>query len=217
MAPAGLRFGALGPSTRHLCVDMQRVFARGTPWATPWLERVLPRVVALAEARTAATIFTRFLTPARPEAAGGAWRRYYSHWAEMTASRLDPALLRLLPELERLAPPARVFDKTVYSPWFDSRLHALLRRESVDTVVITGAETEVCVAAAVLGAVDLGYRVIVVSDAICSSADATHDAMVDIYHQRFGLQIEVADSETVLAHWPGASAGAGPAATAASG
>lgn len=209
MAPAGIRYGALGASARHLCVDMQRIFADGTPWATPWLTRVLPRVVALAEAQTAATIFTRFLTPARPEAAGGAWRRYYDHWAEMTASRLDPALLRLLPELERLTPPARVFDKTVYSPWFDSRLHAQLRREGVDTVVISGAETEVCVAAAVLGAVDLGYRVVVVSDAVCSSADTTHDAMVDIYHQRFGLQIEVADTETVLAHWPR------PAATAA--
>lgn len=207
MAAGTLRFGALGASARHLCLDMQRLFADGTPWETPWMARVLPRVVALAEAHAAATVFTRFVTPARPEAAGGAWRRYYTRWAEMTASRLDPSLLLLVPELARLAPPARVLDKTVYSPWFDSRLHALLRREAVDTVVITGTETEVCVAAAVLGAVDLGYRVIVVADAVCSSADATHDAMIDIYHQRFGLQIEVADTETVLANWSPAAAG----------
>lgn len=197
-----LRFGPLGASARHLCIDMQRLFIEATPWATPWMARVLPRVVALAEAQPAATVFTRFLPPPSPEWAGGAWRRYYVHWKGLTTSRLDLDMVDLVPELAALAPPALVFDKSVYSPWFDGRLHAVLRRQRVDTVVITGAETEVCVAAAVLGAVDHGYRVIVVSDAICSSADATHDAMVDIYHQRFGLQIEVADTDTVLAAWP---------------
>jgi nicotinamidase-related amidase len=199
---ATLRFGPIGASARHLCIDMQRLFAEATPWTTPWMVKVLPRVVALAEAQTAATVFTRFLPPPSPEWAGGAWRRYFRHWSELTASRLDLDMVDLVPDLAQLAPPAMVFDKFVYSPWFDGRLHALFRRQRVDTVVITGAETEVCVAAAVLGAVDLGYRVIVVSDAVCSSADSTHDAMVDIYHQRFGLQIEVADTETVLAAWP---------------
>jgi nicotinamidase-related amidase len=34
-----------------------------------------------------------------------------------------------------------------------------------DAIVITGAETDVCVLAAVLGAVDFGYRVVVAEDA----------------------------------------------------
>lgn len=33
--------------------------------------------------------------------------------------------------------------------------------------------------AAVLGAVDRGYRVVLVTDAICSSADQTHDALME--------------------------------------
>ena len=196
-----LRFGPLGAATRHLCVDMQQLFSEPTPWTTPWMARVLPRVVTIAEAHPAATIFTRFLPPPTPDNAGGAWRRYYRHWDEMTAAKLDPALTRLVRALERLAPPAHVLEKTVYSPWFSGRLHALLRRESVDTLVVTGAETEICVLAAVIGAVDLGYRVVLVSDAVCSSADATHDAMIDIYHQRYGQQIEVAETEEVLAAW----------------
>jgi hypothetical protein len=30
----------------HLCIDMQNVFAPGGLWATPWMERVLPAIVA---------------------------------------------------------------------------------------------------------------------------------------------------------------------------
>lgn len=53
-------------------------------------------------------------------------------------------------------------------------------------LIISGSETYVCVAATVLGAVDLGYRVILARDAVCSSSDAGHDALLKVYHQRFG-------------------------------
>lgn len=31
----------------HLCIDMQNVFAPGGLWATSWMERVLPTIVAI--------------------------------------------------------------------------------------------------------------------------------------------------------------------------
>jgi nicotinamidase-related amidase len=68
----------------------------------------------------------------------------------------------------------------------------------VDTLVISGAETEVCVLATVLGAIDRGYRVVLATDAVCSSADATHDAMLEIYHSRFGMQVETAQIDEIL-------------------
>lgn len=110
----------------------------------------------------------------------------------MTRNRLDPGLLDLVPDLARYAPPARIVDRPIYSPWLGSRLHGELMAASVDTVIISGAETEVCVMAAVIGAIDLGYRVIIATDAICSSADSTHDAMHHIYDSRFGMQVETA-------------------------
>jgi nicotinamidase-related amidase len=76
-----------------------------------------------------------------------------------------------------------------------------MRERRTDAVVITGAETDVCVLAAVLGAVDFGYRVILVTDAICSSTDETHDALLALYHQRFAEQIETIDTETLLRQW----------------
>jgi nicotinamidase-related amidase len=59
-----------------------------------------------------------------------------------------------------------------------------VQRRNCKALIVTGAETDVCVLAMVLGAVDLGYRVIIVSDALCSSADETHDAAMAIYHSR---------------------------------
>ena len=68
-------------------------------------------------------------------------------------------------------------------------------------MIVTGSETDVCVLATVLGAVDLGYRVIVVRDAICSSSDEGHDALLRVYHGRYTEQIETADAESVLRRW----------------
>ena len=66
---------------------------------------------------------------------------------------------------------------------------------------MSGSETDVCVLATVLGAVDLGYRVIVVRDAVCSSSDEGHDALMTLYQQRYTEQIEVADAATIIERW----------------
>jgi nicotinamidase-related amidase len=57
------------------------------------------------------------------------------------------------------------------------------------------------VLATILGAVDLGFRVILVRDAVCSSSDEGHDALLEVYHRRYGEQIETTDAETVLRQW----------------
>ena len=63
-------------------------------------------------------------------------------------------------------------------------------REGVDTLIITGSETDVCVLATMLDAVDLGFRVIVVEDALCSSFDEGN-ALMTLYRNRFSEQIEL--------------------------
>jgi len=152
-------------------VDMQRMFAEDTPWQVRWLRRVLPNVQALVEFRPSRTVFTRFVPALNVKEAGGAWQRYYRGWSQMTQDNLQTELLELVPELAAFMPPARIVDKRVYSPWFAPHLHATLQMEGVGTVIVSGGETEVCVLATVLGAVDHGYRVIVARDALCSSAD----------------------------------------------
>jgi nicotinamidase-related amidase len=199
-----LRYGPPGESAVHLCVDMQRMFAEGTEWKMPWLERVLPNIVAIASAHPDKTIFTRFIPARKPGHGVGMWRHYYERWASMTIDQMGPDMVALVPDLAVFVPPARVFDKQVYSPWTGSDLHQRLRSAGIDTVIITGGETDVCVLSTMLGAIDWGFRVILVQDALCSSADETHDAMMNIYMNRFGEQVETATTETLLKFWHGA-------------
>ena len=189
------------PRAIHLCVDMQNIFMPGAPWETPWMSRVAPVVEEIAGRFAANTIFTRFITPAKPEDMPGMWQLYYKRWHKLTRMKIEPGLLDVIPRLKRFVPPATVVDKMHYSPFTESNLLSLLEARETDTLVITGAETDVCILATVLGAVDRGYRTIIVSDGICSSADEHHDALLQLYHQRFIDQVETTDAVTVLAQW----------------
>jgi nicotinamidase-related amidase len=202
MKPDELRYGPLGSTCVHICVDMQNLFAEDTEWKMPWMERVLPSIVALVAAHPAQTLFTRFIPAPKKGRGAGMWRHYYERWSMMTVDNLGPEMIEVVPELARFIPPARIFDKYVYSPWTGTDLHERLRRDRIDTLVISGGETDVCVLSTMLGAVDWGFRVVLATDALCSSADETHDAMMKIYKSRFGEQVETATVETILANWP---------------
>ena len=91
----------------------------------------------------------------------------------MTVDELGADMINVVPELARFAPPAHFIDKHVYSPWSGSDLHRQLRDAGIDTLIITGGETDVCVLATMMGAVDWGFRVLLVTDGLCSSADET--------------------------------------------
>lgn len=53
----------------------------------------------------------------------------------------------------------------------------------------------------VLGAVDLGFRVVMVEDALCSSSDAGHDALMTMYRVRFHEQIDLVTAEELFDRW----------------
>ncbi|TYL83337.1 cysteine hydrolase [Bradyrhizobium cytisi] len=190
-----------GANVVHLCIDMQRLFEPGAPWATPWLERALPQVVRLVEHDSPRTVFTRFIPPRTKEEACGVWRAYYEKWESVTREKLAPALLDLVPPLVKFVPPAVVVDRHGYNAFGNGSLRAYLVEHNVDALIVSGGETDVCVLATVLAAVDYGYRVILVTDALCSSSDQSHDALLGVYSQRFSLQIEVTTTECVLERW----------------
>jgi len=58
-------------------------------------------------------------------------------------------------------------------------------------VIVSGAETDVCVLSTALDAVNIGFRVVIVEDALCSSSDKGHDALMTMYRLRFGEQIDL--------------------------
>jgi nicotinamidase-related amidase len=185
----------------HLCIDMQNIFAPGGVWETPWMEKVLPTIASIVSRHQARTIFTRFITPQDPEDRPGQWRAYFQRWREATRSRLAPSALDLVPALARYAPPAGIIDKPAYSAFSNPGLAGLLIDKNIGTVVMTGAETDVCVLSTVLSAVDLGFRVVIVEDALCSSSDVGHDALMTMYRTRFHGQVDLVTAEELAEFW----------------
>lgn len=185
----------------HLCTDMQNIFAPGGLWATPWMERVLPTIVSIVSRYQSRTIFTRFITPQAPEDRPGQWQSYFRRWQQATRSHLPSSALELVPELARYVPPVRIVDKPAYSAFSNPALASLLIEQGIGTVVITGAETDVCVLSTVLSAVDLGFRVVIVEDALCSSSDVGHDALMTMYRTRFHGQVDLVTAEELKDVW----------------
>ena len=201
--PAGstLTDKPLPPTAVHLCVDMQRLFGPATDWSLPWMPRVLPEIVRLCELGPERTIFTRFIPARRPGEGQGTWREYYEHWASMTLENIGEEMVELMPELARYVPPAETLEKPVYSPWWSPELLSRLRGRECDTLVVTGGETDMCVLATVLGAVDLGYRTVLVTDAVCSASDSAHDAMLELFGKRYRRHVEIATMQEVCDAW----------------
>ena len=185
----------------HLCVDMQRIFARGGLWETPWMERVLPAIIEIVARCPERTVFSRFITPASAREAPGQWQRYFCRWKAATREVIDASQLDLVPELVRYAPPAAIIDKPAYSAFYRSVLANFLIERGVRTVIVSGAETDVCVLSTVLDAVDIGFRVVLVEDALCSSSDAGHDALMTMYRLRFTEQIDLVTAAELKEVW----------------
>ncbi|KRP91683.1 cysteine hydrolase [Bradyrhizobium yuanmingense] len=185
----------------HLCIDMQNIFAPDGLWATPWMERVLPTVVSVVARHAERTIFTRFITPLDPEDRPGQWQSYFRRWRQATRRHLPSSALELVPALARFVPPAAMIDKPAYSAFSNPGLASLLVEKNVGTVVISGAETDVCVLSTVLSAVDLGFRIVLVEDALCSSSDVGHDALMTMYRTRFHGQVDLVTAEELAEVW----------------
>ena len=199
---SGLRFGPVTEPALHVCVDMQRLFAEPGEWHTPGLTAIVPAVQAIVERHLENTVFTRFITPYQPDDAPGTWRRYYRRWRSVTRALLDQAMLDLVAPLQAYAPPARIIDKTTHSAFESADFNGLLRQLEPCALIFTGVETDVCVLASVLTAVDRGFRVIVAEDAVTSSSPVGHRATLDAVLPRFDQQIETVTVAELLAAWP---------------
>jgi nicotinamidase-related amidase len=197
-----LALAPLGRRAVHVAIDLQRMFAEPGAWQVAGLARIVPRVAAIAQAHRGRTLFTRFVVPRTAEDAEGRWRHYYRHWGDFTAEKLPAGQTELVEALACLAEPGRIFEKATYSAFTSEPFVRHLAQVSADTLIVTGVETDVCVLATVLDAVDRGLRVVVVCDALASSSPAGHSATLDHVLPRFDHQIDLASAAEVQAAWP---------------
>lgn len=190
----------IGSQALHVAIDMQVIFDSHPEWGVADLRRILPQVLRLTKAQPSRTICTRFVPPHRPEDAAGSWQRYFQYWRTATLDQAGIAAVDLVAELAALK-IAGVIDKTGYSAHSSADFAPLLRQRDIDTLILSGVETDVCVWATALTAIDQGLRVVIARDAVTSGDLSAHQAILHIAAERFGQQVDLASTDEILADW----------------
>jgi nicotinamidase-related amidase len=190
-------FGPIPRSALHVVVDMQELFRSHPDWGAPSATSIIPAIQRLLAARPDNAYFSRFIPPQRVDQADGTWRRFYQRWSGVTLDKLDRGQIEIVHELRPWA--KRIADKAVYSALANAELKDAAM--SAGSVILTGVETDVCVLATAINAVEVGLRVILASDALTSSSQACHAKALDILHDRLDEQIEVATVDQIVANW----------------
>jgi nicotinamidase-related amidase len=97
--------------------------------------------------------------------------------------------------IEELAPGAEdyVIMKRRYSGFFQTDLQILLDGLNTDTLIITGAATDVCVRATATDAQQYGYHVFVPRDCVAGTSPKQHEAALENIRYVLGKVITLSD------------------------
>lgn len=91
-----------------------------------------------------------------------------------------------------------VIDKPGYSAFAHTGLQQVLTKRGIETIILTGVTTEVCVSSTLRAAIDLGYRCITVSDACASGNLDLHKAALAMIAVEGGIFGEVTTTAEVV-------------------
>jgi nicotinamidase-related amidase len=102
--------------------------------------------------------------------------------------------------IDELAPlPDEVqMDKYGYNAFHRTRLTDMLEAHGVDTVLITGTVTQICVEDTARGAFHEGFKTAVVSDAVSSYAPELHRASLQTLAMKYGRVMSANDALSEL-------------------
>jgi nicotinamidase-related amidase len=185
----------------HIVIDMQRLFADHPDWAVKDIGRIRAEVTWLAEYKPGRTLWTRFVPAQNADSAKGSWRKYYQAWPSATLDGGGAAYVDLLPEHRTLAGKAQIFDKSGFSAFTNEKFVNALQSAGIETLVLSGVETDVCVLATALDAIDAGFFVVLARDALTSGTVAAHQAVLDVVAPRYAPQMTIMNHAELEAAW----------------
>ena len=151
---------------------------------------LLPTIIELADAFGDDVAYSRHVPPA--DGGHGAWKRFYENWKELDE---DPTNWDLMPELA--GRPGIHVAKSTYSVL--RRARAARRARSRGELVLCGVETDCCVLATALEAIDHGVPVTVVEDAVASPSAAGHEGALALFRRLDDDQVKVTTAARLLA------------------
>jgi nicotinamidase-related amidase len=130
-----------------------------------WVLSKMPAVSANLAAIVGVEVATRFFNDGQPDGPGT------QLWHEL--QRKEGDLLAI---------------KSGASAFFPGKcdLHEQLSPLGIDTLLIAGAVTNICCESSARDATELGYRVIMISDALSGHAHGLHEATLATFYRIFG-------------------------------
>ena len=165
-------------------IDLQPAFSHPhSPWFTPSLAEVAPRIAALVPHFGARVAFTRFVPP---RCVSGSWRGYYERWPFALQPASDWLWALDAPWQGRESIASHTFSKWV--PALRARLDPGV------AIALCGVSTDCCVLMTALAAVDDGVQVRVVGDACAGSTPAAHARALELLGGR-APQLDIVTAE----------------------
>ena len=180
-----------------LVVDVQPLFTEGVePPVAPVLQ-ALGRFLRAARGANVLRVFVRFMQPdALTDRWAALWREQFGDEFIDRAAPDSPAVAYspgFEPETGDLA-----VTKARYSAFRDTDLADQLRRRGIETVIVAGLTTDVCVSSTARDAFQLDFHTITLSDCCAADERARHEAALVTLGKVFG---RVCTSDEVIAAW----------------
>lgn len=94
--------------------------------------------------------------------------------------------LEVMPELLDAAYDVVIHNKKRYDCFEATELHNVLRSRGIDTLLLTGVNTNSCVLATAVAGNTRDYAVVVIEDCVATMDPALHDAALSVIRQAFG-------------------------------
>lgn len=189
--------------TAHVIVDMQVGFcAEGAPIEVPMTRQIFDTINAVSRAvRTAggANLFLRYTYDPEEKVAWDSWFKGYLGEASMAQQRCfarGAPSWELSPELD-VAEEDLIVDKTRFSALIPETcaMDAILKAKGIDTLIISGTLTNCCCESTARDALQMGYKVIFLTDANATLSDEEHNATLISMYTIFA---DVMDSKRLI-------------------
>lgn len=189
--------GEAWKSSALIIVDMQNDFVRvGAPLEVPDARKTILSTQRLIEAfrkRNLPIVYTKFLSrphyyllwdwsPQCQPPTKCCWKGHVRFYTDINARReCTDVIDELRPE-----PQDTIVEKYGYGAFHETKLADTIRSFGLNSVVITGTVTQICVEETAREAFHHGFRATVVEDAVSSFAPDLHTATLKNFAMKFG-------------------------------
>jgi len=181
-------------STALVVIDMQNFYMKeGASSYCPAAQAIVPNVNRLADAVRrfgGPVIWVRNVTTTE------AFKGWSHHYERMTPQRIDIRRRELAKDGDGfkfwhemdVRDTDRKVEKIRYSAFIPgaSNLERVLSEEGVDTLIICGVATNVCVESTARDAMMMNYRTVIIEDACAANTTEAHEASLNTLYLNFG-------------------------------